>query len=132
MTAARRFFRFNAVSAGGFAVQLLTVAMLSRHAGLAAPLATAAGVAAALIHNFAWHRAWTWADRPMTRARTARAFARFVAATGLVSLTGNVTVVALLVSAAGVDVLAANVAAVALCGLVNYRIGDRVVFGRAS
>jgi putative flippase GtrA len=44
---------------------------------------------------------------------------------------GNLFIVAILVEAAGLDVVLANVVAVAICGLLNFQIGDRVVFRAA-
>lgn len=128
MTAARRFFRFNAVSAAGFAVQLATVILCTWWLAMPAVAATAAGVAAALVHNFIWHWRWTWVDRPAYRGGWLGAFLRFVAANGVVSFAGNVAIVTTLTQATGLDAVSANVAAVAACGLLNYQLGDRVVF----
>ena len=132
MTAARRLLRFNAVSAAGFAVHLVTVACLTRWLAVPDVAATGAAVAAAVVHNFFWHRRWTWADRVADPARAIVTFLRFAAANGAVSVAGNVLIVAVAVSATGIDVVAANVVAVATCGLLNYQIGDRVVFRDGS
>jgi putative flippase GtrA len=123
-----RFIRFNTVSAVGFAIQLLTVAFLSRWLSVPAEAATGAAVAVAVIHNFLWHRHWTWADRTTPSVGAAAAFLHFAAANGTISFAGNLAIVTILVRTADMDVVTANVAAVALCGLLNYRIGDRVVF----
>ena len=123
-----RFIRFNTVSAAGFVVQLLTVALLTRWLALPDVAATGAAVAATVVHNFLWHWRWTWADRALAPAGLVATFLRFAAANGVVSLAGNVLIVAVVVHATGMDVVVANVVAVALCGLLNYQIGDRVVF----
>ena len=128
MTTARRFLRFNAVSAAGFALQLLTVALLTRWLAVPDVAATGAAVAAAVVHNFLWHRRWTWADRVADPAGAFAPFFRFAAANGALSILGNVVIVTVAVEAAGIDVVAANVGAVAMCGLLNYQIGDRLVF----
>ena len=132
MTTARRFLRFNTVSAAGVVVQLLTVALLTRWLAVPDVAATGAAVAAAVVHNFLWHRRWTWADRVADPAGALAPFLRFAAANGALSILVNVVIVTVAVEATGIDVVAANVGAVALCGLVNYQIGDRLVFRDGS
>jgi putative flippase GtrA len=132
VTTARRILRFNAVSAAGFVVQLTSVALLTRWLALPDVAATGAAVAGAVVHNFLWHRRWTWADRAAEPAGAFAMFLRFAAANGAVSIAGNVLIVAVVAEAAGIDVVAANVVAVAVCGLLNYQIGDRVVFRTAT
>ena len=131
MTGTRRFARFNVVSAAGFVVQLATVALLTDWLSVWSVAATGLGVGAAVVHNFLWHRHWTWKDRKDESAGPARTFVRFAASNGLVSLAGNVLIVAVLADAIGLDVVLANVVAVAVCGLLNFQIGDRVVFRAA-
>jgi putative flippase GtrA len=147
--------RFSGVSALGVGVQIAVVAVLASACHVDYRAATLAGVATAIVHNFVWHRRWTWGDaraatggRPYTghaqrgdRGRpdagdgrraaggTATAFARFVAANGLVSIGGNLAAMAVLVGGAHVPVVPANVAAIALCGLANFWLADRLVFG---
>jgi putative flippase GtrA len=126
MTAGRRFLRFNGVSLVGIGVQLATVAALTSWLDVPAVAASALGVSTAIVHNFAWHRRWTWVDRP-TPGRWA-AFARFAATNGAVSLVGTVAVVAILVDVTGAGVLVATAAGIAVSGLVNYWVSDRLVF----
>jgi putative flippase GtrA len=134
----RRFARFNVVSAAGFAAQLATVALVTRWLDVSNVAATGLGVGAAIAHNFLWHWRWTWADRVAspggctaalgTSASFVRTFVRFAGANGAVSLAGNLALVAVLADAAGLDVVFANIVAVVVCGLLNFQIGDRVVF----
>ena len=131
MTGSQRFARFNVVSAAGFVVQLATVAVLTEWLGVWSVAATGLGVGAAVVHNFLWHRRWTWQDRPDGSTGPAKTFLRFATSNGLVSLAGNVLIVALLADAVGLDVVLANAVAVAACGLLNFQIGDRVVFRAA-
>jgi putative flippase GtrA len=79
-----------------------------------------------------WHVRWTWRDRSSGPAGTVAAFARFALANGAVSLVGNMLLMAGLVGAAGLPPVAANVLAIAACGVVNFELGDRLVFRRAS
>jgi putative flippase GtrA len=121
-----RFVRFNAIGVAGFAVQLGVVALLTA-CPIAPVIATLVAVEAAILHNFFWHERWTWADRP-GGSRLAR-LARFHVANGFVSLVGNVSIVAML---EGIDPIVGNAIAVAICSVVNFTAGDRLVFSRSA
>ena len=123
-----RFLAFNVVGLGGVGVQLLSLFLLTR-AGLHYLPATAAAVSLSVVHNFVWHRCWTWRERPGGRVKT---FVRFALANGAVSLAGNLGVMATLVSGAGMNPIAANLAAIVVCGLLNFWLGDAIVFRRAT
>ena len=129
MTTVLRFVRFNAVGALGIGVQLATITALM-DLGVAYVAATIVGVTLAIAHNFYWHLRWTWRDRMLSGDRAFYAFLSFVAANGVVSFGGNVVIMVALVTGAGVPVLLANLIAIAACGLVNFWLGDRVVFQR--
>lgn len=131
MSAWTRWWRFNGVGLAGIGVQLMALWLLTDAGGVNHRIATGLAVLAALLHNFIWHRVWTWADRPAFGQPVA-AFMGFAASNGLVSVVGNVLVTAVLVERLAVPVLAANLVAIALCGLVNYTLADRVVFRRAA
>jgi putative flippase GtrA len=151
--------RFSGVGALGIGVQIAVITWLANAWHVDYRVATLAGVAAAIVHNFLWHRHWTWGDvraatggrpyaddgRLATRADkgrpytddgrrdtgdTAMTFARFVAANGLVSIGGNVAVMTVLVGGAHVPIVPANAVAIALCSLANFWLADRVVFTR--
>ena len=124
MSNASRSFLFAGVGAIGLAAQLGVLAGLTA-AGLSVPLATSVAVAAAVLHNFLWHRRLTWADRP--RVAWLPQLLRFSGLNGLVSLAGNVVVTSALASA-GVPLVVANLAAVVLCAAVNFVLADRLVF----
>lgn len=123
-----RWLRFGGVGALGVGVQLGVLALLESAAGLNYAAATFMAVAAALVHNFFWHRAWTWRDRRGHGSALSQ-FVRFVGANGLVSLFGNVALMFVLVGACGLPAVPANLIAIATCGVANYWLGDRVVFG---
>ncbi|HSB09655.1 MAG TPA: GtrA family protein [Blastocatellia bacterium] len=122
----RRFGRFSVVGAGGILVQTATLAMLLRFSGIHYMLATALAVELSVLHNFAWHRRWTWADRPATRA--ALVLLRFNATNGVMSLAGNLFFMWLLVGGLGLEPHAANLITIGLCSLVNFALADRFVF----
>jgi putative flippase GtrA len=133
-----RTARFVWVGAGGFVVQGATLSALAA-AGLPYPAATALAVEAAILHNFLWHERWTWADRTGHRAglkacnherrreRLAR-FLRFNGATALISVAGNVALMALFVGGLGLPLLPANLLAVLTLSVLNFLSADRLVF----
>jgi len=129
-----RWLKFNAVGAMGVAVQLGTLALLTHIAHWDYLWATAIAVEAALLHNFLWHERYTWADR-IRQARTpgevARRMVGFHAGNGAVSLAGNLLLMAWLSGGLGMPLLAANIVSILLCSLVNFSIGDRLIFRAA-
>src|SRR5213596_3527727 len=80
----QRFARFSAVGAGGVIVQTVTLGVLLRIAGMHYLTATAVAVEASVLHNFVWHRRWTWADR--RGGRTSAMLLRFNLTTGAMSI----------------------------------------------
>jgi len=122
----RRLARFSIVGAGGIVVQTLALAALLRFSDIHYMLATAVAVELSVLNNFVWHRRWTWADRPASRA--ALALLRFNATTGAMSLAGNLVFMFLLVGGLRLDPRAANLIAIGLCSLVNFALSDRFVF----
>ena len=120
---------FALVGAVGFAVQLGVLHLLVS-AGLPVAPSTALAVAAAVGHNYLWHRGWTWRDRQHVGSPNAT-FLRFAGLNGLVSLVGNIVITSVL-AASGVPVLAANVVAVVACSVANFVVADRLVFAAAA
>jgi putative flippase GtrA len=125
-----RFVRFNTVGAAGVGVQLVAVWLLADVAHVHYLLATPAAVGLAVVHNFIWHRRWTWYDRDKAGGIFA-AFVRFAVANGALSLAGNLGVMATLVSGAHAQPVVANGVAISVCGLLNFWLGDAVVFRHA-
>ena len=129
MNTLARAVRFNVVGAGGVAVQLGALWLLADVARISYLIATPIAVGLAVAHNFLWHRRWTWEDRAGATGLAA-AFVRFAAANGAVSLAGNLGVMATLVSGAHVTPVVANGVAIGVCGLLNFWLGDTLVFRR--
>lgn len=99
--------------------------------GLGYLAATALAVEAAVVHNFLWHERMTWRDRATLPFRQVLGrFLRFQMANGAISLFGNLLMMRLLVGALHLPVLAANLGAVAICGVLNFLVSDRLVFAR--
>ena len=123
-----RFVKFNAVGGLGIGVQLTVIWLLTSVTHTPVALATALAVAAAVVNNFVWHQHWTWRDRRSWTGSTLAAFARFALANGLVSLVGNVAVTSVLTQTTSLAPVPANLSAIAVCGVANYFVGDRIVF----
>lgn len=121
-----RFARFSAVGAGGVIVQTVSLAVLLRVEGIHYLVATAVAVELSVLHNFVWHRRWTWADRP--RSRAARALLRFNATNGAMSMAGNLALMFVLVTMLDINPHVANLVTIAICSLVNFALADRFVF----
>jgi putative flippase GtrA len=116
------------VGATGFLLQLATLATLTR-LGVAESLAVAIAVEAAILQNFLWHERWTWQERCHgTRLDVVARFLRFNAASGAISLLGNVGFTMLFVEWLRMPVLVANTLAVGILSAANFVVADRFVF----
>ncbi len=130
--ALRSWLKFSAVSAAGVAVQAGALELLLRVVGLHYLAASALAVEAAVLHNFFWHKIWTWADR---RGSTLSMLLRFHVTNGAFSLVGTVFAMRVLVGGQLLDPALANLASIAFCSLVsvlNFLASDRFVFLRSS
>ena len=126
---AGRWLKFNLVGAIGIGVQLAALSLLVSGFGVGYLAATAIAVEAAILHNFVWHERYTWAGRGGSGWRgVALRLIRFHAGNGAVSLAGNLVLMRLLVGSFGLPYLPANVATIFACGLVNFAIGEWLVF----
>jgi putative flippase GtrA len=123
-----RWLKFNTVGAMGVAVQLAALAVLKSGLHVNYLLATAAAVELALLHNFVWHERWTWRDRGA--AGRAGRLVRFHLGNGLLSIAVNLLLMRILVGRLHWPYLAANVAAIAAGSVINFFLGDLLVFRR--
>jgi putative flippase GtrA len=126
----QRFLRFNAVGLVGMAFQLAALWLLTRE-GIGYFAASSAAIVLTVFHNFIWHWCWTWADRSCDLTPSA-AFVRFFGANGLVSLTSNTVLMPLMVGVIGLPAVAANLLVIAIGGLLNFGLADRIAFPFAS
>jgi putative flippase GtrA len=124
----RHWARFNLVGAFGITVQLATLALLVRALRANYLAATLIAVEASVLHNFVWHTRWTWADRLGVHSSRLRMLLRFHVTSGALSFVANAVCVPLLVGAMGIDVLLANCATIAFCGVLNFLLSDRYTF----
>jgi putative flippase GtrA len=93
-------------------------------------LATAVSVETAILHNFVWHRRWTWVERSddRTTGPVIAAFLRFNLTNGLVSLISNLFSAYLLTGFWHLDPVLSNLLSLVPSSVVNYLLSDRVVF----
>lgn len=123
-----RWLKFNAVGIAGVVVQIWFLHLFLR-AQVNYLAATALAVEAAVLHNFAWHQRYTWADRPCDGlACILSRLLRFHLSNGVVSIVGNVFLMRLLAGELGLPPLKANFVAILACSVVNYFLGDRFIF----
>lgn len=123
MNAFVRWGKFNAVGAMGMALQLVLLAAFNRWLHGHYLYAATAAVEVTLLHNFVWHVQYTWRDRE-EGASTLRRLGRFHVSNGAVSLLGNLVLMRLLMQAAKLPLLPANVLAIVCCSAVNYWLGN--------
>jgi putative flippase GtrA len=124
------WLKFNVVGVLGFALQSGALFVLTH---MASPInylaATAIAVELAVLNNFVWHQRWTWSDRPSaTKKETLRRLAKFNITTGVVSITGNLILMSVLVGRLGLPIVGANVVTVVACSVVSFLLADRIAF----
>jgi putative flippase GtrA len=122
----QRWLKFSAVGATGITVQLIALALLLRVSGMHYLVATALAVELSVLHNFFWHKKWTWADRATNNSRTL--LLRFNLTNGALSIIGNLFFMWLFVGCAGMDARFANVLTISICALANFILSDLIVF----
>lgn len=124
------WIKFNVVGVFGFALQSAALFVLTHTAySIGYLTATAVAVELAVLNNFVWHQRWTWSDRPTkTRKETWRRLAKFNVTTGLISITGNLVLMSILVGRFGVPITGANVITVLSCSILSFILADRIAF----
>ena len=120
-----RWLKFNAVGAVGIGVQLAALGLLTLVLKVNYLLATGLAVEAAVLHNFIWHEAFTWADR--RGANCLMRLLKFNLTTGVFSIAGNLALTNILADS-GINYIAANAISISLCSVINFFLNDRFVF----
>ena len=124
-----RWLKFNTVGALGIGVQFACFGLLSAMLRVNYLAATALAVEAAVLHNFAWHERFTWKDWARgLRHESALRLIRFHAATGLVSIVGNLALMRALVGGFHLNQYLATGIAIACCSLLNFAVSEWFVF----
>jgi putative flippase GtrA len=125
----RRWLKFNLVGALGIGVQLVALALLSSVLHVPYLIATCVAVELAVLHNFVWHERYTWPYCVVSGwSGRLRSLGTFHLTNGLVSVGGNVLLMRLFVGQMKIPYFVANIMAIAICGLANFVLADRVAF----
>lgn len=122
----RRLFRwckFSAVGIMGFAVQLTSVALLNRMLPDHPLIVTALGVEITLLHNFSWHWNFTWCDR-RDRLTLRAQLIRFHLSNGVVSMVGNIAMMALLLRYARIPIVLRSAMAILCFSILNFYLAE--------
>jgi putative flippase GtrA len=129
-----RFMRFGAVGASGTLVNLAMVYVGQEYLFTAVQsfqlrlnISLGLAICAATINNFAWNRAWTWADRERRKAgrHLLVQFGQYALACWL-GIAAQVVITNLL--AAHLHYLTANLTAIVLASVINFIVNDRWTF----
>jgi dolichol-phosphate mannosyltransferase len=124
------WIKFNLVGVLGFALQSGALFLLTHTAYPINYLAaTAVAVELAVLNNFVWHQRWTWNDRPSTtKKETLRRLGKFNITAGVVSITGNLLLMSVLVGRMRLPIVVANLVTVVICSLLSFVLADRIAF----
>ena len=128
----KRWMIFNSVGAMGIVVQMSVLVGLVSGIGLNYLPATGLAVEAAVLHNFFWHERWTWADRTRNRKGLLRRLLSFHVTNGALSVAGNIVLMHLFVERYDMHYLPANALTIALCSVLTFMAGERIVFRAAA
>ena len=125
-----RWCKFNLVGAMGMVVQLAALALFNRVMAGHYLYASAAAIELTLIHNFLWHRRFTWRDR-RDSTPPFHQFIRFQLSNGLISLAGNLALMRLLVHTTHLPLLVSNLIAILCCSIANFSLSHKWTFPSA-
>jgi putative flippase GtrA len=124
----RAWLKFNAVGIIGVGVQLAALAFFRGLLGWAIRISTVLAVECAVLHNFAWHERWTWAHRELSAKGILGRLLKFNVSNGLISIVGNLALMELLAVRLHFNYMLSNLAAIAVCSLLNFFVSDKLVF----
>lgn len=108
----KRWLRFNAVGILGAGIQLAALALMLR-LHIHYLVATGLAIEAALLHNYIWHRLWTWAGH-------SGSLWRFHLSNGVMSFISNLLLMRLLAGSLHFPPLPSNLVAIILTSFLNY------------
>ncbi len=118
----KRWIRFNAVGILGAGVQLAVLAVMLRlHVYYL--VATVLAIEVALLHNYIWHRRWTWAGQ-------GGSLLRFHLSNGLISFVSNLLLMRLFIGRLHLPPIPSNLGAIVLTSFLNYLFAAKWVFVR--
>jgi putative flippase GtrA len=126
-----RWCKFNVVGGIGIIVQFVALFLLKGVLHFNYLAATAIAVEAAVVHNYAWHEQFTWADRVQPSwSDSLPRLLRFNLSNGAVSILGNLALMKVMVGPGRLNYLLANALAISLCSVANFLVSETWVFER--
>jgi putative flippase GtrA len=128
LSKSRRFGVFSLVGAGGFVIQMASLAVLTRVFGWHYGVATLVAIEFAIFNNFFAHSRWTWGDRrPPTRRQWMLRWVRYqMTKTAVAALNVGLTVAIVIATTAPVEL--ANAVAVGACSVLGFVVSERFIF----
>ena len=83
----------------------------------------------AIVHNFVWFRCWAWRDRfAGRRISFLRQLVAYNAVTGVIDLTGNISVLWALTTFLGMHYLIANVLGMIVPPILKFWLNEKLFF----
>lgn len=120
----KRWLRFNAVGIMGAGIQLAALTLMLRFRFRVHYLvATALAIEAALLHNYIWHRLWTWAGQEGS-------LWRFHLSNGLISFVSNLLLMRWFAGSLHFPPVPSDLAAIVLTSFLNYFLALKWVFAQ--
>ena len=116
----KRWLRFNAVGILGAGIQLAALALMLR-LHIHYLVATILAIEAALLHNYVWHRRWTWVGE-------GGSLWRFHLSNGLISFISNLLLMRWFTGALHFPPVPSNLGAIILTSFLNYALALKWVF----
>jgi putative flippase GtrA len=110
-------------------VQLVSLACFDRWFAGRYLCASAGAIELTLLHNFVWHRKYTWSDNGHKVGWIGQ-LVRFHLSNGVVSMLGNLVLMRLFVHELRLPLLVSSTMAVICCSLVNYTFANSWVFAK--
>jgi putative flippase GtrA len=125
-----RWLKFQAVGAAGTCVQLASLFLLRECLALSVLVATAIAVEISILHNFCWHRHWTWAlgDNHLRPKPVFWQLCEYNLTGCLLSLVSNVAFTDLYMRTFDAHYLLANLMAIGTVGVANFLIAELFIF----
>jgi len=116
----KRWLRFNAVGILGAGIQLAALALMLR-LHIHYLVATVLAIEAALLHNYVWHRLWTWGGQ-------GGSLWRFHLSNGLISFVSNLLLMRWFTGILHFQPVPSNLAAIVITSFLNYALAIKWVF----
>ncbi|RLC37140.1 hypothetical protein DRH29_02975 [candidate division Kazan bacterium] len=121
--------KFNLVGWAGMLVNSGCLYLLKGVLGVPLIPASLIAIEIAIVHNFFWHRYWTWKDRNGNGEKPFLIqLLTYNLMTGAVDLVANVTVLWMLTTMFGVYYLISNIFGMIMGPFIKFWLNEKVIF----